>query len=84
MKHCLSDIVYILLNPFIMMTDGENDGLCPVSSAIWGDFKGTISSEGGFGISHTGIIDLYRIKYADRDIPEFYISILADLAERRC
>ncbi|MDR1239604.1 MAG: hypothetical protein LBK27_05795 [Treponema sp.] len=81
MKYFFSDILYLLLNPFLMITDGENDGLCPVHSAEWGNFKGTITTEGKFGISHSGIIDTYRIKYKGIDIPKFYISILEDLSQ---
>jgi triacylglycerol lipase len=82
MKYFFSDIFYLLLNPFLMITDGENDGLCPVYSAKWGDFKGIITTEGKFGISHSGIIDTYRIKYKGIDILKFYISILEDLSQK--
>jgi triacylglycerol lipase len=82
LKYFFSDIIYIFLNPFLKITDGENDGLCPVNSAEWGDFKGIITTEGKFGISHSGIIDAYRIKYKGIDIPEFYLSILDDLSKK--
>jgi triacylglycerol lipase len=82
MKHFFSDIIYIILHPFLMITDGENDGLCPVYSAKWGSFRGVITTRGNFGISHSGIIDAYRITYKGVDIPRFYLSILEDLAER--
>ncbi|MDR3172769.1 MAG: hypothetical protein LBU19_00835 [Treponema sp.] len=82
MKYFFSDIIYIFLNPFLMITDGENDGLCPVYSAEWGNFKGIITTGGKFGISHSGVIDTYRIKYKGMDIPKFYISILEDLSKK--
>ena len=81
MKYFFSDIIYIFLNLFLMITDGENDGLCPVYSAEWGNFKGIITTEGKFGISHSGIIDAYRIKYKGMDIPKFYISICEELSK---
>jgi triacylglycerol lipase len=80
MKYFFSDIFYIFLNLFLGITDGENDGLCPVYSAKWGNFKGIITAGGVFGISHSGIIDAYRIKYKGIEIPEFYISILEELS----
>jgi triacylglycerol lipase len=81
MKYFFSDVMYLLLNPLLMITDGDNDGLCPVESAKWGNFRGIITTEGTFGISHSGIIDAYRIKYKGVDIPRFYVSILRDLSE---
>jgi triacylglycerol lipase len=82
MKHFFSDPFFIIMNPFLRLTDGENDGLCPVESAKWGNFKGIITTQGVFGISHLGIIDAYRIKYKGVDIPGFYLSILEDLAAK--
>jgi triacylglycerol lipase len=82
MKHCFSDPLYIILNPFLRLTDGDNDGLCPVNSARWGVFKGVITTAGHFGISHSGILDAYRIPYKGIDIPAWYVSILEDMAER--
>ena len=81
LKYYFSDIMYIIMNPFLLLTDGENDGLCPVESAKWGIFRGVITTR-IFGISHSGIIDAYRIKYREVDIPEFYLSILEDLASK--
>jgi triacylglycerol lipase len=82
LRFFFGDPVYIFLNPLIKITDGDNDGLCPVESAKWGDFKGVITTGGLFGISHGGIIDLYRIPYRGIRIPEFYCSIVEDLANR--
>jgi triacylglycerol lipase len=81
MRYFFSDLNFMILNPFIKITDGANDGLCPVESAKWGNFKGVITTQGLFGISHSGIIDLYRIKYKGVDIPDFYLSIVKDLSE---
>jgi triacylglycerol lipase len=53
-----------------------------VYSAKWGDYKGVITTEGKFGISHAGIIDAYRIKYKGVNIPELYIAIAEDLSRK--
>jgi triacylglycerol lipase len=79
MKYPFSDITFLFLNILIKITDGENDGLCPVESAKWGDFKGVVTTSGIFGISHSGIIDLYRVPYKGISIPEWYLNIIKDL-----
>jgi triacylglycerol lipase len=79
MKYFFSDLLFLFLNPFLKVTDGENDGLCPIESAKWGNFKGIITTEGKFGISHSGIVDAYRIKYKGVDLLKLYLSILEDL-----
>jgi triacylglycerol esterase/lipase EstA (alpha/beta hydrolase family) len=70
------------MNVFIAITDGDNDGLCPVESAKWGDYKGVITTKGIFGISHSGIIDLYRVNYKGQNIPDFYLGIVKELSGR--
>jgi triacylglycerol lipase len=82
MKYFFSDITFIVMHPVITFADGDNDGLCPVESAKWGDFKGIITTKGIFGISHAGIIDFYRVKYRGQDILDFYMGIVKELAER--
>ncbi|MDR2402857.1 MAG: hypothetical protein LBD78_02395 [Spirochaetaceae bacterium] len=77
-----SDPQYFLTWPLVLWTDGVNDGLCPVESAKWGIFRGVIRPHGFFGISHAGIIDAYRIRYKDIDIPKLYLNIVRDLAAR--
>ena len=80
MKYFFSDLIFIILHPLVTFADGDNDGLCPVESAKWGDFKGVITTGGVFGISHCGIIDLYRVNYKGINIPDFYLSIAKDLS----
>jgi triacylglycerol lipase len=82
MKHFFSDPGFIFTNLFIKTTDGDNDGLCPVDSAKWGNFKGTVTTRGVFGISHAGIIDTYRVKYRGLNILDFYLEIARGLAEK--
>jgi triacylglycerol lipase len=81
MKYFFSDPTFIIMNLFIQITDGDNDGLCPVESAKWGEFKGTITTK-IFGISHSGIIDLYKIKYSVVDIVETYLEIAKGLSRK--
>jgi triacylglycerol lipase len=81
MRYFFSDPVFIIMQPLIKIFDGDNDGLCPVESAKWGDFKGVITTQGLFGISHSGIIDAYRIKYKGTDITEMYLNIARDLSK---
>ncbi|MDR2486411.1 MAG: hypothetical protein LBD12_00455 [Clostridiales Family XIII bacterium] len=82
MKHCFGDPFYLLMNPFIRLTDGENDGLCPVESAKWGEFQGVVVSQGLRDVSHIGIIDRYGIRYKGWDIPSFYVGIVEALARK--
>jgi len=82
MKYFFSDITFIIMHPLITFADGDNDGLCPVESAKWGDFKGIITTKGVFGISHCGIIDLYKVNYKGINILEFYMDIIKELTER--
>jgi hypothetical protein len=82
MRHFFSDPLYLILNPLLRLTDGDNDGLCPVYSAAWGNFKGVVTTAGHFGISHSGILDAYRLPYKGLNIPRFYRSILEDLADK--
>jgi triacylglycerol lipase len=81
LKYFFSDILFILLYPLLLITDGDSDGLCPVESAKWGDFKGTITTKGIWGISHCGIVDFYRIKYKGINILELYLTMIKDLGK---
>jgi triacylglycerol lipase len=82
MKYFFSDPGFIIMKPFIQLTDGDNDGLCPVDSAKWGDFRGAVTTRGVFGISHAGIIDTYRVKYKGVNIPELYLEIARELSAK--
>ena len=82
MKYFFSDITFMIMNPIITFADGDNDGLCPVDSAKWGDFKGTITTQGVFGISHSGVIDLYRLNYKGMNLLGFYLNIMKELSEK--
>lgn len=82
LKYFFSAPTFIVMNPYIKMTDGDNDGLCPVDSAKWGNFRGIVTTQGAFGISHAGIVDAYRIKYKGVNILDFYLDIAKGLSER--
>ena len=82
LKYFFSDLIFIILHPLITFADGDNDGLCPVESAKWGDFKGVITTQGIFGISHCGIIDLYRINYKGVNILDIYLNMAKELFKR--
>ena len=82
MKYFFSDFNFIIMQPFIKMTDGANDGLCPVESAKWGEFKGIITTQGSFGVSHAGVIDAYKINYKGMDIVELYLGIVKELSKK--
>jgi triacylglycerol lipase len=82
MKYPWSDLAYLITMPFIQGTDGDNDGLCPVESAQWGNFRGVIAAEGIFGVSHSGIIDRHPVRYRGVDILELYLAIVKELSDR--
>jgi triacylglycerol lipase len=82
LKYFFGDLIFLILHPLVTFADGDNDGLCPVESAKWGDFKGVVTTQGIFGISHCGVIDLYRINYKGVNILDFYMNIVKELSER--
>ena len=49
----------------IRAMDGKNDGLVTPESAMWGEFKGTLSNRKHRGISHGDMIDLTREDYRE-------------------
>jgi len=63
LRFFFGDVLYLLTWVLVRIFDGPNDGLCPVESAIWGDFRGTVTSRRLLGVSHGGILDLYRLPF---------------------
>ena len=49
----------------IRAMDGKHDGLVTPESAMWGEFKGTLSNRKHRGISHGDMIDLTREDYRE-------------------
>jgi triacylglycerol lipase len=82
LRYFFGDLSYLLTYVLVKIYDGDNDGLCPVESAKWANFRGIVTTGGYFGISHGGIIDLYRIKYKGVDILRFYLTMIRELAEK--
>jgi triacylglycerol lipase len=82
LKYFFSDPLFMLPWLILKITDGDNDGLCPVASAGWGERREIIRPEGLFGISHAGILDWYRIRYKGADIRELYGHIVQELSAK--
>jgi triacylglycerol lipase len=81
LPHWYSDLLFVIMRPLIRWTDGPCDGLCPVESAKWGDFRGVIKGK-RFGVSHAGIVDMYRGLYKSVDVPGVYLDAVRNLASR--
>ena len=62
--------------------EGENDGLLPPSSVMWGDFKGIVRSNSARGISHADEVDFRRRRFTKKlgdgvcDILEIYKKLI--------
>jgi triacylglycerol lipase len=82
LKHFYSSPLFLITFPIIRWIDGENDGLCPINSAEWTNFKGVLTSTGHFGISHTGITDSFHLSYKNFNLLEFYRNLAKELADK--
>ncbi|MBQ4109154.1 MAG: hypothetical protein IJC80_07125 [Clostridia bacterium] len=88
MKHFTSDFFMWLTSLVVGWGEGENDGLLPPSSVMWGDFKGIVRSNSARGISHADEVDFRRRRFTKKsgdgvcDILEIYKKIVVDLEER--
>jgi triacylglycerol lipase len=101
LRFFFGDPLYFFTWLLVRILDGPNDGLCPAASAIWGNFRGTLTGRRLFGVSHGGILDLYRFPFrgvrliipsggsplplvqrAPFKMPELYVSIVKELAEK--
>ena len=40
---------------------GQNDGMVPVESAKWGNYRGIITDETGISVSHTDMVGVSRL-----------------------
>mgnify|MGYP003105812899 FL=1 len=74
----------LLWFPYLIIraVDGKNDGLVTPESAMWGEFKGTLSNRKHRGISHGDMIDLKREDYRGFDVTEFYVELEKALKEK--
>ena len=88
MKRATSDGLMWFQYLFVKRFDGENDGLLPPSSAVWGEFRGTYSGAGRRGISHCDEIDLRRRRLSKKagdgvsDIVDLYCEAVKELAQK--
>lgn len=78
-----SDIPHHIPHRVILTNEGANDGMIPVSSAQWGEFRGVVAgSTNGPGIIHDALIGKKGRVVGGVDIPRFYARIVADLKQR--
>jgi triacylglycerol lipase len=84
MRNSFSDLMFFFTHIIIKLIEGENDGLCPVYSAKWGDFKGVITGKKLRGVSHSDVVDMWRMNLSGFDIREIYLKIIRDLESEGC
>ncbi|OOG16197.1 hypothetical protein BWD42_20865 [Sphingobacterium sp. CZ-UAM] len=71
------DLLYAWSFKYLTRLVGENDGMVPLESTIWGaNFKHVRASQ---GISHAGITDITRKNMGDVHIPQIYLDIISGL-----
>jgi triacylglycerol lipase len=59
---------------------GANDGVVPVSSAVWGDYRGTLT--GKYGVSHLDIIQIGGENVDGFDVVGFYKGLVSELKKK--
>jgi triacylglycerol lipase len=64
----------------IKPVEGANDGLVSVSSAKWGNYRGTLT--GWFGVNHLSEVGLLSLPTPGYDAPAHFTNIAADLKKR--
>ena len=88
MRTPLSDLNLSTANLIVGLTEGPNDGLVSVESALWGTERHVLRSGVFRGISHLDTIDLRRMPFTKKrgdgvsDICDVYVDIAADLKAR--
>lgn len=60
----------------------ENDGLVPISSGKWGDYRGLLTGSTKRGISHADMIDLGRENIPGFEVRNYYVNLIKDLKEK--
>lgn len=60
--------------------EGANDGLVSVSSAQWGNFRGTLT--GWFGVNHLSEVGLLSLPTPGYYAPTHFVNVAADLKDR--
>jgi triacylglycerol lipase len=70
------DLVFTVSHAFITLAAGDNDGMVPVESAKWGDYRGTIPADHMDEVGQ--IADFFNLSFDHKD---FYLEELRRLAE---
>nr|WP_302599598.1 alpha/beta fold hydrolase [uncultured Cellulosilyticum sp.] len=81
MKSMVYDPLLSVSYKIISYYDGENDGLVPIRSARWGNYKGIFESRSLKGLSHRDLIDMHKEDTLE-DIRHNYLQIILDLEEQ--
>lgn len=66
MKNSFSDFFMSIPHFVINLIEGENDGLVPLYSAKWTNFKGVLASGTNRGISHADEVDIRRMRLSKK------------------
>ena len=77
-RNSFDDLMYFYSYWYLKNAVGPNDGIVSEYSARWGDNITKISDR----ISHVEIIDLKGRKISKINIPDIYVNIVRDLAEK--
>lgn len=80
MKYSFSDMMLFLPHIVVRFFDRKSDGICPVDSAKWGNFKGIINGKNFRGVSHADAVDYRRKDFSGISIPQIYLEIVKELA----
>ena len=90
MKHAFSDMSMVIPYLVVKLFEGDNDGLLPEHSVIYGNYRGMYTSSSGRGISHADQVDLRRMRLTRKkpkndheisDITEFYVQLVSEHKE---
>ena len=82
MKSSLADPVFARFHRIVTRKHGKNDGLVPVESAKWGDFRGAYTGPSSDGVSHSMVCGNRKPlswKKGGYDVTEFYVDMVARL-----
>jgi triacylglycerol lipase len=78
MNSSFDDLMFFYSHWYIKNAVGDNDGIVSAYSASWGDNVTKING----GISHAEILDIKGRKISGIYIPDIYLNIARDLADR--
>ncbi len=81
MKSMTYDPLLSMSYKIISYYDGPNDGLVPIKSAVWGEYKGVFKSLSSRGLSHRDIIDMHK-EDTTEDVIQNYAQIILELEQQ--